>query len=174
MTRPQVVLSHLGTLRKAQQEALVAVLLDAQLCLIRVIPIAVGSLTQVAVTAREVFRHPLEQNANALILCHNHPSGDVQPSRHDILFTNAMATAGWTLGINLVDHLIVAKRAYFSFRVAGLLSQPLETARNAVPGIACEDATPAGTGRQFDVRPNLGAHVEASAHRLRSEHPRVR
>jgi DNA repair protein RadC len=174
MTQPQMVLSHVATLRKAQQEALVALLLDAQLCLIGVIPIAVGSLIQVAVTAREVFRHPLEHNANALILCHNHPSGDVQPSRQDILFTNAMATAARTLGINLIDHVIVAKRAYFSFRVAGLLSQPLEIARNAVPGIACADAIRAGTERQFDARPNPGAHVEASAHRLRSEHPRVR
>lgn len=174
MTQPQMVLSHVTELRMAQQEALVALLLDSQLCLIRVIPIAVGSLTQVAVTAREVFRHPLEQNANALILCHNHPSGDVHPSRHDIVFTNAMVKAGLTLGINLVDHLIVAKRAYFSFRVAGLLSQPRETARNAVPDIACGDAIPTETERQFDVRPNLGAHAKASAHRLPSEHRRAR
>ena len=170
MTQPQMVLSHVTALRRAQQEALIALLLDSQLRLIRVIPIAVGSLNHVAVTAREVFRHPLEQSANALILCHNHPSGDVYPSRHDILFTNAMATAGQTLGINLVDHLIVAKRAYFSFRVAGLLSQPPETARNAALNIASGDAIPAETERQFDVRPNLEAHARASAHRLPSEH----
>jgi DNA repair protein RadC len=174
MTQPQIVLSHVTALREAQQETLVALLLDSKLCLIRVIPIAVGSLTQVALTAREVFRQPLDQNANALILCHNHTSGDVHPSRHDILFTSAMAAAGLTLGINLVDHLIVAKRAYFSFRVAGLLSQPPETARNAVPDIACADAIPTEKERQFDVRPNLGARARASARRLPSGHRRAR
>jgi DNA repair protein RadC len=170
MTRPQMVLPYVAALRSAQQEALVGLLLDTRLCLVHVVRIAVGSLTQVAVTPREVFKYPLEHNATGLILCHNHPSGDVQPSRQDILFTKAMAAAAFTLGIHLFDHLIVARRAYFSFRVAGLLSQPVETAGTAVLGIAYAGAIPGAMERQSGVRPNSGDHGAASARQFRPAH----
>src|SRR5579864_7151747 len=97
ITDPRSVLPYTATVREAVVESLIAVLLDARLRLIRVVPIATGALAHVAVSAREVLRHPLEHNAAAFVLCHNHPSGDVGPSRPDIEFTLAMATAADTL-----------------------------------------------------------------------------
>jgi DNA repair protein RadC len=171
ITDPRFVLSHVATLRGADVESLIVLLLDPRMRLIRVIPVATGALAHVAVTAREVLRHPLAHNAAAFVLCHNHPSGDVEPSRQDIGFTKTMTTAAQALDIDLVDHLIVARRAYFSFRAAGLLSPPGGTPRSAPPSIACADASQRATARRSDVRPNPEAHEAALVRLSRPGYP---
>jgi DNA repair protein RadC len=75
----------------------------------------------IAVTPREVFAPAVERRAAAIVLAHNHPSGDPGPSPEDRLFTQLMARAGAVLGIQLLDHLVVTRRAYFSFAEARLL-----------------------------------------------------
>ena len=80
-----------------------------------------GTVDHVPVYPREVVKRALELNASALILVHNHPSGDPTPSDADILMTNQIRDAAETLGITLHDHLIVGRERETSFRAQGYL-----------------------------------------------------
>jgi DNA repair protein RadC len=81
-----------------------------------------GTVDHTPVYPREVVRRALEFNATALILVHNHPSGDPSPSHADIEMTNEIAAAVHALGIALHDHVIVGHGRWFSFRREGLLA----------------------------------------------------
>lgn len=74
-----------------------------------------GTLTQSSIDSRTILRQALLRNAAAIILCHNHPSGDEHPSLADIDFTDNLRKACALLGIPLLDHIIVGEDAYFSF-----------------------------------------------------------
>ncbi len=80
-----------------------------------------GTVNHTPVYPREVVRRGLDLHATALILVHNHPSGDPSPSRDDIAMTAEIRSAAHLLGIVVHDHLIVGDRAWFSFRQQGLL-----------------------------------------------------
>ncbi|MBZ0128534.1 MAG: DNA repair protein RadC [Rhodobacteraceae bacterium] len=80
-----------------------------------------GTVDHVPVYPREVVKRALELNASALILVHNHPSGDPSPSDQDIAMTRAVQEAAQVLGITIHDHLVIGKEQDFSFRGAGLL-----------------------------------------------------
>ena len=80
-----------------------------------------GTIDQTAVYPREVIKRALEVGAAALIMVHNHPSGDPTPSRADIDMTREVKEAGEKLGIGLHDHIVVAKRGNSSFKALGLL-----------------------------------------------------
>lgn len=80
-----------------------------------------GTVDTTLVHPREVFKVALLANARAVIIGHNHPSGDPTPSADDLKVTQRLATAGDLLGIELVDHLIVAGDQYISLREAGQL-----------------------------------------------------
>ena len=82
---------------------------------------ASGTVDHVPVYPREVVKRALELNASALILVHNHPSGDPTPSPEDISMTAQVERAAQALGIALHDHLIVGKSTELSFRAAGLI-----------------------------------------------------
>jgi DNA repair protein RadC len=80
-----------------------------------------GTVDHVPVYPREVVKRALELNASALILVHNHPSGDPTPSQADIAMTAQVRAAAETLGLTLHDHIIIGKSREQSFRSAGLL-----------------------------------------------------
>ncbi len=80
-----------------------------------------GTVDHVPVYPREIMRRALELNASALILVHNHPSGDPTPSQADIAMTEQVQRAGECLSITLHDHLIIGKSCEISFRATGLL-----------------------------------------------------
>ncbi len=80
-----------------------------------------GTVDHVPVYPREIAKRALELNASALILVHNHPSGDPTPSQADIAMTTQVQTACSALGLTLHDHLIVGKSRELSFRAAGYL-----------------------------------------------------
>lgn len=80
-----------------------------------------GTVDHVPVYPREIIKRALELNASALILVHNHPSGDPTPSNSDIAMTARIAQAGDTMGIVIHDHLIIGKSRELSFRSEGLL-----------------------------------------------------
>lgn len=80
-----------------------------------------GTVNHVPVYPREVARRALELNASALILVHNHPSGDPTPSEQDITMTYAIRDAAEVLGITLHDHLVIGKSREISFRAQGYL-----------------------------------------------------
>ena len=81
-----------------------------------------GTVDHVPVYPREVVKRALELNASALILVHNHPSGDPTPSEADIAMTQQIETAALSLSITLHDHIIIGKSTELSFRAHGLLS----------------------------------------------------
>lgn len=83
---------------------------------------AKGTVDHVPVYPREVVKRALDLNASALILVHNHPSGDPSPSEADIAMTRQVESAALALSITIHDHLIIGKSAEFSFRSAGYLS----------------------------------------------------
>lgn len=115
------LLPHLTTLRTARTEALGVLTLDVRCCLLGDLAlIAEGGLMHVSVAAREVYAPALERCAAAIVIAHNHPSGIAEPSAEDVSFTQLMGRAGMILGVRLLDHVVVARRAYFSFREAGL------------------------------------------------------
>jgi DNA repair protein RadC len=80
-----------------------------------------GTVDHTPVYPREVVKRALELNAAALILVHNHPSGDPTPSRADIKMTRQVASAAATMGIAVHDHLIIGRKGHVSFREKGLL-----------------------------------------------------
>ncbi|HEU0044085.1 RadC family protein [Sphingomonas sp.] len=80
-----------------------------------------GSIDQAAVYVREVIRRALDFGSAAIILVHNHPSGDPSPSRADIDITKAIAAAGKPLGIAVHDHLIIGTQGHASLRAQGLI-----------------------------------------------------
>ena len=80
-----------------------------------------GTLDATLVHPREVFKAALLANAAALILCHNHPSGDASPSAEDVHLTRRLVDAGALLGVDVLDHIIVGNGGYYSFKEARLL-----------------------------------------------------
>jgi DNA repair protein RadC len=114
-------------LRDAVHERFVVVLLDGRHRVLRHEVVSQGTLTASLVHPREVFRPALREGAAALVLVHNHPSGDPTPSREDREVTERLARAGELLGVRILDHVIVAERGYCSLRedgVAGLEAAP--------------------------------------------------
>jgi DNA repair protein RadC len=95
--------------------------LNARNMLIRNEPMSEGSVDEAAVYVREVIRRALEYHATAIILVHNHPSGDPQPSQQDIRLTREIVEAARPLGISVHDHVIVGARTCASMRSLGLL-----------------------------------------------------
>lgn len=83
--------------------------------------ISKGGLTGTVVDSRVVFKLALEHNATAVILSHNHPSGKLQASQPDIQLTKALQQAGKSLEIQVLDHIIVTEKDYFSFADEGML-----------------------------------------------------
>ena len=80
-----------------------------------------GTVDRAAVYPRRVIEAALKRQAAALVLAHNHPNGNVQPSEHDKVLTRAIVLAAETIGLRVVDHLVVSSQETFSFRQAGLL-----------------------------------------------------
>jgi|SRR6185369_8927808 DNA repair protein RadC len=102
------------------------VMLDTKHRLIRVKVVAVGSLDSAVVFPREVFREATTASAAAIVLFHNHPSGDPRPSKDDLLLTYRMLRAGDIMGIDVIDHLILADQRYYSLAEAGELTARVE------------------------------------------------
>ncbi|WP_298367988.1 DNA repair protein RadC [uncultured Lutibacter sp.] len=80
-----------------------------------------GGLTGTLVDVRLVFKKAIELYATAIILCHNHPSGKLQPSNADKIITKKLKQAGETLDVKVLDHLIITENAYFSFADESLM-----------------------------------------------------
>ncbi|GAB6173215.1 DNA repair protein RadC [Paradesulfitobacterium aromaticivorans] len=84
-------------------------------------PISVGSLNSSLVHPRECFKEAIRRNSNAIILLHNHPSGDPTPSREDIEVTKRLADGGKILGIEVLDHVIIGDNRYISLKERGIV-----------------------------------------------------
>ena len=95
--------------------------LNAKNMLIRNEPVSEGSVDEAAVYVREVIRRALEYHATAIILVHNHPSGDPQPSQQDIRLTRDIVEAGRHVKIAVHDHVIIGANGHSSMRALGLI-----------------------------------------------------
>lgn len=105
---------HLKSMGHLQKEQLRGLYLNSRFQVIHEEIISIGSLTANIVHPREVFQPALEYGAVAVIVAHNHPSGSLEPTAADIEATDQLAEAGRVLGIELLDHLIIAGDAYKS------------------------------------------------------------
>lgn len=104
-----------------KQEHLLVLYLNARHQLIGKEIIAIGNLNALMIEPKEVFLPALTTPCCEIIICHNHPSDNPTPSKDDILFTQTIQKAGIIMGIGLIDHLIVCRSGYFSFREQKLL-----------------------------------------------------
>ena len=95
--------------------------LNSRNMLIRNEPMSEGSVDEAAVYVREVIRRALDYQATAIILVHNHPSGDPQPSAQDIRLTRDIVEAGRPLRIEVHDHVVIGARGHVSMRAMGLI-----------------------------------------------------
>ncbi len=109
------------SLRHASHERFLVLLLDGRHRVMRHELVSQGTLTASLVHPREVFRPALREAAAAIVLVHNHPSGDPTPSPEDREVTTRLARAGELLGVWVVDHVVVAERGYASLRELGWL-----------------------------------------------------
>ncbi|MEK6536873.1 MAG: DNA repair protein RadC [Actinomycetota bacterium] len=105
-----------ASIRSAAREHFLALYLNARNVIIHEETVSIGSLNASIVHPREVFRPAITRSAAAVILVHNHPSGDVTPSQEDLNLTARLVEAGRLLGIEVLDHLIIAENRYLSFR----------------------------------------------------------
>ncbi|MGC1270190.1 MAG: JAB domain-containing protein [Croceibacterium sp.] len=102
-------------------EVLCAIFMDSHGRYIRDELLADGSVGQVRVAPRTLFSRAFQLRASRVIVAHNHPSGNCRPSVQDRAATQSLSGMGRALGVELVDHLIVSRRGYFSFEREGLL-----------------------------------------------------
>lgn len=120
VTSPEGAADVLGpVLRDRDRERCVVALLDTKHRLLGLTTVSVGSIDHTFMAPREVFRDALLGNAAALVLGHNHPSGDPAPSRDDEAVTGRLARAGEVVGVEVLDHLIVAGDRWVSLARRG-------------------------------------------------------
>ena len=117
----EVAINVLG-LHEQAEESFYIFTLDTKNKINGIFEVSKGSLNSSIVHPREVFKRALLQNANSIILLHNHPSSDPTPSKEDIDITNRLIEAGDLLGIRVLDHLVVGDQSnYISFKEKTLM-----------------------------------------------------
>jgi len=127
LDRPAAVARLLAPeVRGLEVETFHVLALDARHTLIHHEVVAVGTLMSAPVHPREVFRPVLRRAAAALVVAHNHPSGDPEPSADDIAVTRRLFEAGQILGVPLLDHVVVANDRWVSLRERGVLASAIE------------------------------------------------
>lgn len=119
---PEDVMNQVKTrLRGKKKEHLLILLLDTRNHVIGITTVSIGSLDSSIVHPREVFKEAISNSAASVILVHNHPSGDPQPSDDDIKITRRLIEVGKIMGIEVLDHVIVGDGAYISMKNTGSL-----------------------------------------------------
>lgn len=97
------------------------ILLNPRNRIVGISTISIGTLNASLVHPREVFKDAIKHNAASMVLAHNHPSGDPDPSEDDLTITKRLTEAGRIFGIEVKDHIIVGKDGFFSFKEKGLI-----------------------------------------------------
>jgi len=110
-----------GSLLKSDREKFICMHLNVKNQIISFEVVSTGSLTSSLVHPREVYKGAILSNSASVIFMHNHPSGDPEPSIDDMEITKRLEKAGNILGINVLDHIIVAQKDFYSFRQHNLI-----------------------------------------------------
>ena len=98
------------------KEYFMVISLDNRNKVIGIDTVSIGTLNSSLIHPRETFEVAIKNHAAAIIICHNHPSGELKPSEDDLIITQNLVTAGRLLGIEVSDHLIIVKDGYYSFK----------------------------------------------------------
>ncbi|WP_020589866.1 RadC family protein [Desulfobacter curvatus] len=115
INKPIDVLQLIQHYAGRSQEHLITISVNGANEVMNIRVVTIGLLNQTQVHPREVFADIIKDRAYALILAHNHPSGDLTPSKNDFSITQKIKAAGKILGIHLLDHIIIGKTGYYSF-----------------------------------------------------------
>lgn len=122
LSSPSDVVPLLRRYKNLQQEAFIVITLNGAHEVISIRMVSVGTLDRTIVHPREVFCDTITDRAAAVIVAHNHPSGNTDPSHEDRELTRRLKDAGSLLGIPVLDHIIIAKgSSYYSFLETGTL-----------------------------------------------------
>jgi len=122
---PLTAFAHIQPdIQNEKTEVLGVMLRDVRRTLVHKEIVARGTLDQVIMHPREVFCSAIRHRAHSVIVVHNHPSGDPTPSDKDVEITSMLRAAGQVIGIPLIDHLIVGRSRFFSFRERGIMCSP--------------------------------------------------
>lgn len=117
ITSPKDVVKYFTVqLAELKVEKFLAVFLNTKNEIITWDVISIGSLNASIVHPREVFNRAIKRSAASILVIHNHPSGDVKPSKEDKLVTERLKEVGELIGISLIDHIIIGKSDYYSFK----------------------------------------------------------
>ena len=122
ITSPEVVASILmNDLKDETQEVIKTLILNTQNELMRIVTITKGSSNSSYVEIKDIFKDAIKSNASKIILVHNHPSGQVEPSEADVALTERVKVAGELLSIELVDHIIIGNGVFTSLKRKNLM-----------------------------------------------------
>ena len=118
---PELLSEYFSDMRNMHKEVLRIAMYNSKSELIKYSDISMGGIAGTSAIPREVFADAIRAGAKAIIVVHNHPSGDPTPSKEDVKATELFRKAGKIIGIDVMDHLIIGDGIYYSFREAGIL-----------------------------------------------------
>ena len=119
---PQSVVKAIrASIKDKAKEHFKLILLDTRNKIIGISTISIGTLNASLVHPREIFKEAIIHNSASVVLAHNHPSGDPEPSEEDLTITKRLVDSGKILGIEVIDHIIIGKTNFFSFKERGLI-----------------------------------------------------
>ncbi|WP_029522572.1 DNA repair protein RadC [Persephonella sp. KM09-Lau-8] len=118
---PEDVYSHVKWLSKEKKEQMLVLYTNTMNQLLGEETVAIGSINVVSVRPRDIFQPAFKYNAYGIILVHNHPEGSPYPSKEDIKFTELVSRLSFEIGFELLDHIIVGKKDFYSFAREGKL-----------------------------------------------------
>lgn len=120
----QIAAYFMPAMRFLETEQVRLLILNGKNAVVKDLVISNGSFNSAMASPREVFYYALKHKAVAIILLHNHPSGDPSPSREDLVLTRRIAKTGEMVGIPLLDHIIIGDNRYVSVKESGYFSKP--------------------------------------------------
>jgi len=103
----------------AEKEIFMTLVVNNKNCLLKKVMVSVGTVSETIVHPREVFREAIREGGSSVIVAHNHPSGNLSPSREDVVTTRRIKEAGKIIGIPLLDHIIITNTSFFSLKEGG-------------------------------------------------------
>lgn len=121
LSSPEAVYQTFQSMAALDRECLAVALLDTKNRLVGVHAVHIGTVTQAFADPSDVYKAAILANVRAIVVVHNHPSGDPNPSPEDIHATSRLQQAGKVLGIRLLDHIVVAEDGFVSLREKGLI-----------------------------------------------------
>lgn len=110
-----------SSIRDKAKEHFKLIILNTRNRITTITNVSTGTLSASLVHPREVFKEAIRRSASSVVLAHNHPSGDPEPSEEDLRITRRLIDAGKIIGIEVLDHIIIGKNSFSSFKERGLL-----------------------------------------------------